>query len=84
MLCVLLSQAAPSEKGMKKPLAISSRRGPRLWDWDWCGGGTGTFGEEGFAPDELEGTGVDDIGDGSLRLRVSVGGVDTDGIEGLP
>lgn len=68
---------------MKKPLAISSRQGPRLPDWDRYGRGTGTFGEEGFAPDELEGTGADGIGDGSPRLRVSVGGVDTGGMEGL-
>ena len=39
------------------------------------GGRYGTLGEEGFTSD-----GMDDIEDGSLRLRVSMGGIDMDDI----
>jgi len=42
------------------------------------GGRYGALGEEG-----LEDTGADEIEDGSLRLRVSMGGIDMDDIGGF-
>jgi len=44
------------------------------------GGRYGTLGEEGFTPDGLEDTGADEIEDGPVRLRVSMGGIDMGGI----